>query len=224
MPRYPRTRAFDLVVLLPLVCTGAAGCSSNGGSNGSSGSGSGSTSGSTSGASAGTSGATSGAASGGSGSSSGSLVDGGETALPDGSEAATNEGGDEATSEASADAEGVTLTVLNYQSWCSVSINGGAASTSTSVLATLPSGSTASIVVQPASSMFVIGPDPWFGVIGDDGGGAPGLDSDAGTVETSTATVVVVPNANTATGSACVSVCCGDAPSGTGCPTTNPCL
>lgn len=222
MPRHPRTWAFDLVVLLPLVCTGVVGCSSNGGSNGSSGSGSGSTSGAATGAS----GTTSGVGSGGSGSSSGSLVEAGEDGAPPdgGSEAVTNEGGDAATSEAAADEGGVTLTVLNYQSWCSVSINGGAASTSTSVLATVPSGSTASIVVQPASNMFVIGPDPWFGVIEDDGGAAPGSDSDAGTVETSSATVVVTPNANTATGTACVSVCCGDAPAGTGCPTTNPCL
>jgi hypothetical protein len=35
--------------------------------------------------------------------------------------------------------------------------------------------------------------------------------------------VIVVPNQNTAVGAACVSVCCGDAPTGTGCPTTNPC-
>jgi hypothetical protein len=34
----------------------------------------------------------------------------------------------------------------------------------------------------------------------------------------------VTPTTNTSQGTACVSVCCGDAPSGTGCPTTNPCL
>ncbi len=110
----------------------------------------------------------------------------------------------------------VTLTVLNFLNWCSVTINGGTASTGASLTASVASGSTATIVATPANNAFVIGADPWFGVTQNDGGAAPGTDNGTGTTETSTATVVV-------TGTQCVSVCCGDKPTGTNCPTTNPC-
>lgn len=111
----------------------------------------------------------------------------------------------------------VTLTVLNFLNWCSVTINGGTASTAASVTADVAAGSTATIVVTPASSSFQIGADPWFGVTEDAGGAAAGTDTGTGATETSTATVVV-------SGTQCVSVCCqlpGNAP--TPCPTTNPC-
>jgi hypothetical protein len=110
-----------------------------------------------------------------------------------------------------------TLTVMNFLDWCSVTIKGGTASTSASVTASVPVGSTTTIVVTPASSAFMIGPDPWFGVSEDNGGAAPGVDNGMGTTETSTATVVV-------TGNQCVSVCCQEPNnSPTPCPTTNPC-
>jgi hypothetical protein len=111
----------------------------------------------------------------------------------------------------------VTLTVLNFLNWCSVTINGGTASTAASVTADVAVGSTATIVAMPASSAFQIGADPWFGVTENAGGAAAGTDTGSGATETSTATVVV-------SGTQCVSVCCqlpGNGP--TPCPTTNPC-
>lgn len=110
----------------------------------------------------------------------------------------------------------VTLTVKNYLAWCSVTINGGTASKGASLTASVAAGSTATIVATPASAAFAIGTNPWFGVAQNDGGAAPGTDNGTGVTETTTATVVVA-------GNQCVSVCCGDAPSGTNCPTTNPC-
>jgi hypothetical protein len=109
-----------------------------------------------------------------------------------------------------------TIRVLNYKAWCSVTINGGTASTSATLTASVASGSTVTVVATPASKSFVIGKDPWFGVTQDNGAAAPGTDKGTGSTETSTATVV-------AASATCVSVCCGDAPSGTNCPTANPC-
>ena len=111
-----------------------------------------------------------------------------------------------------------TLTVMNFLSWCSVTINGGTASTGASVTSSVAVGSTATIVATPApNSSFQIGPDPWFGVMENDGGAAAGTDNGAGATETSTATVVV-------TGNQCVSVCCQEPNnSPTPCPATNPC-
>lgn len=106
---------------------------------------------------------------------------------------------------------------MNFLNWCSVTINGGTASTNATVTASVATGSTATIVAMPASNAFQIGPDPWFGVTQNDGGAAPGTDNGTGVTETSTATVVVK-------GTQCVSVCCqepNNAP--TPCPTTNPC-
>jgi hypothetical protein len=112
----------------------------------------------------------------------------------------------------------VTLQVLNFLSWCSVTINGGAASSAPSVTASVAKGSTATIAVTPASSAFTIGPDPWLGVTQNGGAAAPGTDKGSGATETSTATVVV------GTGNQCVSVCCELPNNGPpACPTTNPC-
>jgi hypothetical protein len=116
---------------------------------------------------------------------------------------------------------GQTLTVMNFLNWCSVEINGGTASTSGAVTASVLPGSVATIVAIPASSSFEIGTDPWFGVDENDGGAANGTDVGSGTSESSTAVVTI-----SATGTpACVSVCCeepGNSP--IPCPTTNPCL
>jgi hypothetical protein len=130
----------------------------------------------------------------------------------------TMDGGAEAQA-ATGGGSDVTLTVMNFMSWCSVTVNAGPSSSSSSVTASVAAGSTAMIVATPASSSFQIGADPWFGVTQDDGGAAPGMDNGTGTSETTTATVVVV------TGNRCVSVCCqlpGNGPPP--CPTTNPCL
>ena len=113
-----------------------------------------------------------------------------------------------------------TLTVMNFLRWCSVTINGGAASTGETLAASVAPGSLATVVATPASSSFQIGADPWFGVDENDGGAASGTDVGTGTSETSKASVIVGENETT-----CVSVCCqepGNSP--TPCPTTNPCL
>jgi len=143
-------------------------------------------------------------------SSSGPSYPSSTTNIDGGAEAQAATGGDGAGGD-------VTLTVMNFLSWCSVTINGGAASSSPSMAASVATGSTATIVATPSSSMFQIGADPWLGVTQDNGGAAPGMDNGTGTSETTTATVVV-------TGNQCVSVCCqlpGNGP--TPCPTTNPC-
>ena len=109
---------------------------------------------------------------------------------------------------------------MNFLSWCSVTVNGGTASTGATIMASVAPGSTATIVAKPASASFQIGPTPWFGVDQNDGGAAAGTDVGSGVTETSTATVTI-----TSTGSTqCVSVCCqepNNAP--TPCPATNPC-
>ncbi len=137
------------------------------------------------------------------------------------SEAATSSDAMSVAEEGTAVSEGgsgnVTLTVLNFLSWCSLTINGGAASTGASQTASVAAGSTVTLVVTPASSAFMIGSDPWFGVSQNDGGAAPGTDNGTGTTETSMATVVV-------TGNQCVSVCCQEPNMmPTPCPATNPC-
>ncbi len=122
---------------------------------------------------------------------------------------------DSSNNDASAAA---TLTVMNFLDWCSVSINGGTASTGATVTASVTSGSVASIVVSPSSSAFQIGTNPWLGVDQNNGGPAPGTDVGSGTSETSTATVTITKTAQ------CVSVCCQQPNnSPTPCPTTNPC-
>jgi hypothetical protein len=114
-----------------------------------------------------------------------------------------------------------TLSVMNFLSWCSVSINGRAASTGATVTASVTPGSVATIIATPASGAFQIGADPWFGVDQNAGAAASGTDNGNGTGETSQATVTIA-----AAGAAqCVAVCCqepGNSPEP--CPTTNPCL
>ncbi len=164
-----------------------------------------STSSSGGGSSSSSSGVTSSSSSSG-GSSGSSSGDTGAPPADSGSDAGPSEGGATAT-----------LTVLNFLSWCSVTINGGTASTAASVTASVPVGSTATIVATPKNASFIIGTDPWFGVTQGDGGAAAGTDTGEGSTEMSTATVVVGANH-------CVSVCCGDAPpSAPNCPATNPC-
>jgi len=236
MRRFTVVRPSNLLVLVACMGAPTLGCGSNNTPNASSGT-SGATTGSASGSgtASGTSGASSGA-SGVSGSSSGAGSGASGSATSGGSVDAGGEAGEGGSSEAGdAASEGValdsaapdgtvdggsgnlTLTVMNYFGWCTVSINGGAASAGSLVTASVAPGSTATLVAQPASMAFAIGADPWFGVSQNDGGAAPGTDNDAsGTAETTTATVVV-------TGNQCILVCCGEAPTGTGCPMTNPC-
>ena len=110
----------------------------------------------------------------------------------------------------------MTLTVLNFDGWCSVAIGTNAASNSGSQKMCVAAGAV-TIKATPASATYEIGTDPWFGVDQNDGGAASGVDNGSGSTETSTATVTVT------SGSRCVSVCCGVFDAGTGCPTTDPC-
>ena len=113
-----------------------------------------------------------------------------------------------------------TLTVKNFLNWCSVEINGGTASTSATVTASVSRGNAATIVATPANSSFEIGPNPWFGVDQNNGAAAPGTDVGSGPSETSTAVVTI----NQAGAPQCVSVCCQEPGNGPiPCPATNPC-
>jgi len=113
-----------------------------------------------------------------------------------------------------------TLTVMNFLNWCSVEINGSTPSTGATVSASVIPGSMATIVATPASSSFLIGTAPWFGVDQNDGGAAPGSDIGSGTNESSTATVTIPESGM----SQCVSVCCQEPGNGPiPCPATNPC-
>ena len=114
-----------------------------------------------------------------------------------------------------------TLTVKNFLNWCSVEINGDAASTDATVTVSVTPGSLVTIVATPANGSFEIGPVPWFGVDQNSGAAAPGSDVGSGASETSTAVVTT----NQAGTPQCVSVCCqepGNSP--IPCPATNPCL
>ena len=101
-----------------------------------------------------------------------------------------------------------TLTVRNDQDWCNITVNGVAEGMGDPITVQVPAGVT-TIVASPISNGFTIGADPWFGVDQNDGGAAPGVDSDAGGMLTSTATVTV-------SGNHCVYVCCPFS-DGTGC-------
>lgn len=104
------------------------------------------------------------------------------------------------------------LTVKNYLSWCSVTVNGGTAS----------SGAQQQVFVQPGQIAVTAAPltgfkldaHMWHDTDGDTGTG------EAGTVTNGTsATTATVMS----TGAKCVWVCCPFT-SGTGCPTTDQCL
>lgn len=114
-----------------------------------------------------------------------------------------------------------TVTVKNFLNWCSVEINGGTASTDTTLTASVTPGSMVTIVATPANGSFEIGSTPWFGVDQNNGAAAPGTDVGSGTSETSTAVVTIDQVGRPA----CVSVCCQEPGNGPiPCPATNPCL
>jgi hypothetical protein len=111
--------------------------------------------------------------------------------------------------------------VLNYDKWCTVTINGGTAFNGASGTATVAAGSTATIVATP-NAHFAIGDGggsngPWFGINQNDGGLAAGTIAGSGATETTTGTVTIGAGPTQ-----CVSVCC-EFSTGGGCPTTNPC-
>jgi hypothetical protein len=105
------------------------------------------------------------------------------------------------------------LTVKNYLSWCSVSVNGGAGSTAATLMQDVDAG-VVGLKATPASSSFMLG--AWHHTDGDTGAGDPGTVTGTGATATSTTTVTL------AGASKCVWICCPFT-SGTGCPTTDQC-
>ena len=113
-----------------------------------------------------------------------------------------------------APAGSATLTVKNYLSWCSISVDGMAASPAASI--TEPITTTRNdlpLVGTAASAAFKIDAMMWHHTNGDTGSGEAGTVS--GTMSTATVTV-------TAGVDKCVWVCCPFT-NGTGCPTTDQC-
>src|SRR5205823_7293443 len=105
---------------------------------------------------------------------------------------------------------GPQLTVKNYLSWCSVSIDGGTASTADSQTVPVTPGRV-QLAAQPASGTFRLG--LWHHTAGDttDAG-------EAGTVSGSTSTASV----SVSDAGACVWVCCPFT-NGTGCDVAEQC-
>jgi len=177
--------------------TGSSGGSSSGAGSSGSSSGAGSSSGSSSSSSSG---------------SSGGVAE----ASTDGAvEAASSSGG---TTEAGASTDGggdagcTTLDLYNFDSWCSVSIGGAATSTSGTQSVCVTPGAI-SLVAEPKSSTFELGPDPWVylsGAGGTDSGIAGTIVGDGGVGSTSTTSITVGSTPG------CVLVCCPFT-NGTGC-------
>ncbi len=108
----------------------------------------------------------------------------------------------------------MALTVLNFEGWCSITINGGAASTTASTTTCVADGSVTLTAKPNPTSVFQLG--DWFGTTGDSGSGDPGTVS-GGVEGTSTASATISGSTTQ-----CVSVCCPFI-GGTGCPTTDTC-
>ena len=108
---------------------------------------------------------------------------------------------------------GGTITVHNFDSWCTVSLNGSATSVAPSYETCVPLGNSASIVVGPASASFELGPSPFVRITGLEvpDGSLPGKIVGDGGVG-STDTVIVGMSG----GPGCVLVCCPFA-DGSGC-------
>jgi hypothetical protein len=101
------------------------------------------------------------------------------------------------------------LTVKNYLNWCSVTVNGGTASTAASQLVNVTPGSIP-LVAKVASAAFEISGNMWHHTSGDTGAGEPGTVTGTGAATQSAATITVGATA------ACVWVCCPFV-GGTGC-------
>ncbi|HET6438477.1 MAG TPA: hypothetical protein VFG59_10480 [Anaeromyxobacter sp.] len=108
----------------------------------------------------------------------------------------------------------VSLTVRNYLSWCSVSVNGETASSAPEQTTCVPAGTVPlSAVALPG---FELGARPWHHTDGDSGMGEQGTVIGSGQSAMSTANVTV------SGASACAWVCCETA--GTSdCPTMDLC-
>ena len=121
-------------------------------------------------------------------------------------------GGGDAPTDSAADAPAGTfaLTVKNYLSWCSVSVNGGTTSTmGMQTINVLPG--TIPLTATAASSTFQIGTNMWHHTTGDTANtGETGTVSGSGVSAQSAATATVGSAAK------CVWVCCPFV-GGTGC-------
>ena len=118
------------------------------------------------------------------------------------------------------DARATLLTVDNFDTWCSVTVNGSTASTAASQTVCVVTSSTVTLTAEPNGSAFELGTTPWHKVTGDTGSGVQG--NVAGTGATAVSTVTVVAAGATQ----CVYACCPFT-SGTGCcgaGFTAPCL
>jgi len=108
----------------------------------------------------------------------------------------------------------VNLTVLNYEVWCSVTVNGGDAAVADAETICVPPGTTQ--LAATALQFFELGPAPWHDTAGDMGQGDPGTVTGTATSAVDSTTVVVGATPK------CVWVCC-PFDDGTGCPTTDQC-
>lgn len=110
------------------------------------------------------------------------------------------------------------LTVKNYLAWCSVSVNGAAASTASVQAVNVAPGDITLVATGIGNPpMFIVAGNMWHHTDGDTGSGEPGMI--AGTTDpnkTSTAHVTVGSTAK------CVWVCC-PFPNGTGCNVAEQC-
>ena len=104
---------------------------------------------------------------------------------------------------------GSMLTVKNYLSWCSVSVNGGTASTAATQMVTVTPGAIP-LTASPASASFALSLNMWHHTDGDTTGNG---DSGAVTGMTSATTATVTSSGK------CVWVCCPFT-NGTGCEPT----
>ena len=121
--------------------------------------------------------------------------------------AATDSGGGNDAGEAGVDGGGCsggTVTVHDFDGWCSVSINGGASSTASTADACIALGNSFPIVVGPASASFELGPSPFVRIRGLEvpDGSAPIVTGDGGVGSTSKMIVGM------SGGPGCVLVCC----------------
>ncbi|MGE5186846.1 MAG: hypothetical protein ACM31C_32555 [Acidobacteriota bacterium] len=115
------------------------------------------------------------------------------------------------------DAASPMLTVKNAPTltpWCSITVNGGTASTAAIQTMPITASGTITLTAAPESTTFELAANMWHHTDGDTGNG----DSGSVTGMTSTAMVTV-----TAGQSKCVWVCCPFATNGTGCALPDQC-
>jgi hypothetical protein len=117
------------------------------------------------------------------------------------------------TDAADAACNGVELTVMDVDNWCTLSVNGAASFSTGNQTVCVAANSTVNLTAQ-ANTGFTLG--DWHHTDGDKDAGDPGTDVDAGGKTQSDATIKVG-----ASGTACVWICCPG--SGNPCPTTEQC-